>query len=464
MKIQIWKPLIAGLIVSTLLAGCKDERDNYMVDDTFSFVSAEKYASVSVYNETYKFAVIKNGKGSQSAKAYLSVAESALSDYNAAKGTNYQLMPENCYKLSTSTLGFSEKEIRKFVEVTWDDAAVFALGKGEYAIPLQLTSDENSLSVDKNRNIIIINPKGASIGMSKILADAVSPSAAAETVSYKGTIALSDPISVMDVTVNYAIDNSLINAYNEANGTTYQAAPSGLVSLAAKSSQIAAGKTETSFEYKIDSKSLFTGNILNAVDNNQYLVPVRISTLSVDGISISNSTMYIPVVMNKPVKGPWKILEGAENCYAKDPNNGGAAWIAQYVADRLFDGDHGVGHEWISWFATPNKFPMTFVVDMGTTRVFTMFKISDYTTHQGNLREYELYTAKEYDATNTQWTLVAKGKRDYAWTATGKVYDFPVQTMAAGRYLKFVIIKAESSTGDYANGRGKLGDVQGLGF
>lgn len=71
----------------------EDNRNNFMVDDTLSFVNEEQYAGVSVYNGKYEFAILKNGKGQQSAKALLSVSETALAEYNAANGTNYAVLP-----------------------------------------------------------------------------------------------------------------------------------------------------------------------------------------------------------------------------------------------------------------------------------------------------------------------------------------------------------------------------------
>ena len=209
MKINMWKLLIAGLFASAALAGCEDNRNNFMVDDTLSFVNEEQYAGVSVYNGKYEFAILKNGKGQQSAKALLSVSETALAEYNAANGTNYAVLPANCYKLSSSTIGFSDGDTRKFVEVTWDDAAIFALGEGtEYAIPLELTTVNDALAVDANRNVKIINPKRASIGMEKELATPFHPTATHEEITFDGNIVLDNAITTMDLTVNYAIDNS----------------------------------------------------------------------------------------------------------------------------------------------------------------------------------------------------------------------------------------------------------------
>lgn len=464
MKINMWKLLIAGLFASAALAGCEDNRNNFMVDDTLSFVNKEQYAGVSVYNGKYEFAILKNGKGQQSAKALLSVSETALAEYNAANGTNYAVLPANCYKLSSSTIGFSDGDTRKFVEVTWDDAAIFALGEGtEYAIPLELTTVNDALAVDANRNVKIINPKRASIGMEKELATPFHPTATHEEITFDGNIVLDNAITTMDLTVNYAIDNSLVEAYNQANGTNYLAAPEGFARLDAASSQIAAGETTAKFSGKINSDKLFTGSNLDIVGD--LLVPVRITSASLDGITVTTEVMYVPFSMDKELKGPWKLLEGEDNCYAKDPNNGGAAWIMQYTADKLFDGEITAGHEWISWFATQIEFPITFVVDMGQRQVFTKFRISDYSTHQGNYRDYEIYTAEEYSGASTQWNLVASGKRDFNWTGVPTPYDYAVQKTIAGRYLKFVIVKPEyAQTGDYLYGRGKLADVQGLGF
>ena len=305
MKINMWKLLLAGLFASAALAGCEDNRNNFMVDDTISFVNEEQYAGVSVYNGKYELAILKNGKGQQSAKALLSVSETALAEYNTANGTNYAVLPANCYKLSSSTVGFSDGDTRKFVEVTWDDAAIFALGEDtEYAIPLELTVVDDALVVDENRNVKIINPKRASIGMEKELATPFYPTATHEVITFDGNIVLDNAIATMDLTVDYKIDNSLVDAYNQAKGTNYLAAPEGFATLDATSSQIAAGETTAKFSGKINSDKLFTGNNLDIVGD--LLVPVRITSTSLDGITVTTEVMYVPLTSLSIVKGTRK--------------------------------------------------------------------------------------------------------------------------------------------------------------
>ena len=60
MKINMWKLLFAALIASTAMVACKDERNNYMVDDTISFLATDnQLINVALYNEECDLTVIK---------------------------------------------------------------------------------------------------------------------------------------------------------------------------------------------------------------------------------------------------------------------------------------------------------------------------------------------------------------------------------------------------------------------
>lgn len=475
MKINMWKLLFAALIASTAMVACKDERNNYMVDDTISFLATDnQLINVALYNEECDLTVIKSGKGQTGATARLEVSEAALEAYNTANGTDYKALPAS-YVTFSPAIKFSEKDIRKTVKVTWDDENINSLGEGNYAVAIELSVDNNTLEVPEARKVMVVSMGWSHLGMEADVAPVFSPDASRETAVYEGPVTIDNPISVMDITVNYEIDNSLIAAYNEANGTDYKAAPADLVSLAAASSQLEAGKSSTAFSLQILSGKLFNGNELKAVDNNQYLVPVRIKSLSNEAIGISRSVTYVPVSFNREVKGPWTMLEGNEIGWAFAPTPGNA----MYTGARLFDGSYA--NEWISFINDKNTFPMVFVVDMGKAQVFTKFRIGDSYNFQGTYRDYQIYIADEYKGASTSWTLVASGMRDYTFNSVAfnppydkndpnLVYDYPVQKMIAGRYMKFVILKCEPTrdNGSVDNpsglGRGKLGDVQGMGF
>ena len=58
MKINIWKLLLVAMVVPAVMGACKDDRNNYMVDDSISYVDsdgtweeAKGYFTIPVYDE-----------------------------------------------------------------------------------------------------------------------------------------------------------------------------------------------------------------------------------------------------------------------------------------------------------------------------------------------------------------------------------------------------------------------------
>ena len=478
MKINIWKLLLAALVVPAAMGACTDERNNFMVDDSVSFVDSDGtwaenkgYVSTAVYNEKYEFPVVKNGKGLSGTTVRIEASESALDAFNEANGTNYELLPSNCYQFTATELRFSEKEVRKFAGLTWKMSDVTALDAyTDYVIPIQLTSSSNDVPVSEDRGLMLLHLEIAKVSMELSTDEATTVKNG--TFIYNGNVKLSTTVPTMDVEVKYAVDTdaSLVDAYNKANGTSYLAAPAGFASTVAASSVIAAGESSAAFGCQLNPDKLLEN--VDKLDAG-VLIPVRISAVS-DGTVITKGgdVVYIPVV-NKEFRGtdaePWAILEGEEICYANDPGRDpNAAWINGYVTSNLFNGASTGGDSWIPWWVTPNTYPITIVADMGAAHLVSYFKIEDTTDSQGAYLDYEIYLAEEYNGDKTEWTLVASGMRDWdgIYTPPGtvgvtKVYDYPVQKMAAGRYLKFVIVKCEPVA---LQNRGKLGDVWGVGL
>lgn len=472
MKINMWKLLLAALIASAALVGCKDERNNFMVDDTVAFLKDKTFMKVSMFNEQCDFPVIKAGKGLSGATVRLEASAEALAAYNAANGTNYIAIPESAIEY-TKALKYSEQDNRQTVNVTWVDTDIKNLGEGNYAVAFKLSVDNGALKIPEDRQVMVVSIEGSEIGMDLELAPVFSPAASREAAVYAGPVSIDNPILVKDITVNYEIDNSLVADYNAANGTDYKTLSAELVSLAAPSSVLEAGKSATAFSLQILSDKLFNGNELKAVDNNKYLVPVCIKSFSNEAVGKGRYVTYVPVSFNEGLKGPWTILEGEGICAANDPNRPGAQYD-KYTSSKIFDGVFGDIGSWLSPFWTPMiTFPMVFVVDMGKTHVFTKFIIYDYVTHQSQYKDFEFSVADEYNGASTKWTLVASGTREGVEidnpnnnnnTKTEDPHDFQVQKMVAGRYLKFVIVKPTWTEGQYVYGRGKLADVQGMGF
>lgn len=289
------------------------------------------------------------------------------------------------------------------------------------------------------------------------------------TFVYHGNVMLSIPVPTADVTVEYTIDSdpAMVEAYNAANGTSFEAMPDGFASMVDVSAVVKANETTAPFACRLDLDRLLAN-----VDKMEtgVLIPVRVSSVS-KGVIVAedNDVVYIPIV-NKPVSGstdaPWQILEGEELAWANDPNRDpNAGYITGYVASNLFNGASIGGDSFIPWWNSPITYPMVFVADMGAAHLFSKFIITDTTDNQGSYRDYEIYVAEEYNGAETKWTFVAGGLRDWNGeqkTGVEQPYDYPVQKVAVGRYLKFVIVKCEA--GSQNPNKGKLGDVAGVGL
>lgn len=433
-----------------------------MVDDSISYASKTTVAEVSVFSEKYDMSVIKSGKGQTATNVSIAYPDTALTSYNKANGTNYELLPSTLYQASDQSVSFSAKDVRKIVEFTWKASDVIAkLKTGSFAIPCKLIS--SGTEVNKDRSLMIISPKLSGVKMKSTLAATLNPTADASVVdTLTGEVDIDYPIVGKDLTLGIAIDNSMVAAYNTANGTTYTTAPTGLITVLDKEITMKDGQSTAKFRYVLNSDKFYNNGAF--VDFTAYMVPIKIASTSISGVAVSDNVMYVPIKNeSKTLMGPWKVLEGADQCFGHEA--GAPSWALRYVVDRMVDGDPAT--EWISQWSTVITFPMSFVFDMGELHLFQNFKIKDHSTHQGQYRQLEMYVATKYDGANTKWTLVASGLRGYDWVVGGKTYDFPVQTLAAGRYLKFVIVKAEfDETVDpgFIRGRGKLAELYGEGF
>ena len=453
--------LLIAVPLCCLIAACTDDRNNFMVDDSISYVNQDKVVDISVFSEKYDLSVVKSGKGESSATVGIAFPDTALTSFNTANGTDFVPLSTDLFSISSSKLSFDKREVRKIAEITWKaDAVVPVLKSGDYAIPCSLSA--SGVEVNDDRNLVMICPKLSKVSMADTLAGTLNPTAVETQIdTLTGEINVDYPIDNKDIQLSLAIDNTLVDSYNTSHGTSYTQAPDGLITVLDKSVTISEGESSVTFRYALSSSKFYSDGAM--LPFTAYLVPISIVSTSISGLPIAVSTMYVPIKNeSKTLMGPWTVLEGVDLCYAKE--DGAPAWGAAFTVDRLVDGNPAT--EWISPFRHDITFPMTFVFDLGGMHLFQDFWIKDFSTNQGNYRQYEMYIAKEYNGADTQWSLIASGERDYTWTNGGGLYEFPVQNLVIGRYLKFVIVKPEYSTasGDYQYGRGKLSELYGTGL
>ena len=118
-------------------------------------------------------------------------------------------------------------------------------------------------------------------------------------VSDVGNITESFPVrctheAVADLTVTFAVDNSLIDAYNSTKSTTYSAVPDGLVVLSNNGLTIPKGEVVSSDSLTIS----IPNNMLSQLTGSGYVIPIRISNISNTSntaISSNQSIVYLVI-------------------------------------------------------------------------------------------------------------------------------------------------------------------------
>lgn len=236
-----------------------------------------------------------------------------------------------------------------------------------------------------------------------------------------------------EITTTFDIDNSLIDEYNEANGTNYIAAPEGLIVLDNKSIVIPKGAMKSTDAVKV--RMTDDENIRSLVtDENPYLVPIR--RTSVEGNKAYSSVDVNPVVYLTLNVTEDNVFHGATASDAKGTLVADqSGWSGTYNGNpsddfqKMFDGNA------LNYATFSNSGEISLVVDMG--KEYTFDAITMYYTQQGywSTNTYGCFAANRELSTSSDGTN---------WRSTGtfetgdsnliKVFYAPI----TARYIRIV--------------------------
>lgn len=287
---------------AALLAACiPDDRENFMVPDSFGITASDVLIQTSAHAGAYTLGIAKNGKGKTAAQAVVSIesgdAAAALDKYNSANGTHFKAMPTSLFQLDNATLEYEVSDVVKDVTVTWDPLKVIELlsDGGEWALPVCLSSGD--LTVNPDKQFVLLRFLRSTVGISQqninrvINRKQVMPDADGNAPELKETVILDvkmdNLIKGIGMTFPVKIDNSLIDAFNQGNEDPYAAAPAGLVNILTPTVTIPESGESASFKIEIDKSVLLSGGELHAFPN--YVVPVTIDTGALSSTNKGNS-------------------------------------------------------------------------------------------------------------------------------------------------------------------------------
>ena len=304
---KILRNILFSALTITAVASCADDRNNFLPDDSFGFnnKAGENVLTLPLYGGSHQINVIKSGKGLNEGVVNITTSNLDLRNYNEQYGVEFSPLPDDqdLYSFSTQSLAFGYEDVTKPVTVSWDIAKVASFMEQEpanqYCIPVVLRSE--GLEVNEGRHIFILNLVTSTVTAEQTLLSRTyewESEPVSETMDI--TVRIDKAIPGIDLTLDFEVDNDLIAAYNQANGTDYEAAPEGLVSFGADP-VIKAGEGYVLYPVTINTEALADENGLVKSNWNGYVVPVKLSGMSVDGVKVNNGLTYIVVKGLEPI-------------------------------------------------------------------------------------------------------------------------------------------------------------------
>lgn len=333
---KIFKNILLSALTIAAVASCADDRNNFLPEDSFGFnnKAGENVLTLPLYGGSYDIDVIKSGKGLNEGVVNITTSNHDLLNFNKQYGVEYIPLPsdQDLYSFSTESLTFGLDEVTKPVTVSWDIAKVASFMEQEpanqYCIPVALRSD--NLEVNEGREVFILNLVTSTITAEQTLLSRTyewESEPASETMDI--TVRIDKAIPGIDLTVDFEVDNNLIAAYNEANGTNYEAAPEGLVTIGADP-VLKAGEGYVLLPVTINTEAIAEDMEIEVdgvketrhlVKRNWdgYVVPLKISGMSVDGVKVTNDLTYIVVKGLEPI--PPQLFNRVWGIYATSSTN-----------------------------------------------------------------------------------------------------------------------------------------------
>lgn len=423
--------LLAG---SLLLLGACDE-SKYDLDSLVPeqyhkilYVNNSGKQEVTLYDTgesyAYTFSIFKSGSEpslTASADIYVLTQEELDNEYSDPEAVNYKLIGTDCYSIESTHLDFSATDRYKPVTVSLDPenikSMITANPDAVWVLPLQVVSENDSVNSEKNELFLqitgVITP---SFGFESS-AVSVKEYSYGSAVTEKVALGL-DTENSWEINCEFAVDDAYRTAYNTKNKTIFQALPDGSYSFQDQMT-LSPGTTNTELAVTINADQLEPGD---------YMLPIRIESVSIFGISSTNDVYPLTIRILGPLldRTSWTIEANTQEPSGEGSGNG--------VPSCALDGD--LSTYWhSSWQSGTHALPHELIIDAKESYTFTQFGLVQ--------RQHDSYM----DA-GTGVFYVSDDKVN--WTEVGtftmkKIHatqNFTLETPVQGRYFKVQITQS----------------------
>lgn len=425
---------IVSILLSLLLFSCEsNEKEENLTPTTVYFIHSDvqeikMYRTDSKELYSYSLDLYKAGALKQGADVKLAIMSQAeLDAYNTAHNVNYKLLDPSIYKMESMSTSFSDEvsDVNRFVKITFDP---FKMDVSDVNSVLPVKIESASVQIG-SQSVCLIHPRVYEPVVS--LGDKVEQRAT--TPGETGVYDLSIPVSVLnidqnaeDVTVETEVDASYVEAYNKEHGTNFKLLPKDTYSLDPQQ-VIQKGSTQAAFKLRVQQRNLTADNM------NSYMLPVKIK--STTSYSIDEGKYYILKIYVMPGleydRSTWKVVDfNTQEDGGEGPVNGRATCLIDGNPDTFW-------HSQWSGISTMPPTPHWIIFDMRAPRTITQIRLYG---RKGffNTREVEFFVSDKPDVDGS-WTKICH----YNMIETNDEQTAAVETVATGRYLKFVVTHNE---------------------
>lgn len=327
---------------------------------------------------------------------------------NTALTGSYEAFPDGVLKFN-ETVTIPAGSLTATVTATIDNSDFSELVEASYMAVFRIT-DATGVKISTNSNKALLYVTTETIDPADNLVSIANATAEFSIINYTNETlgdVISHDIEVMgteeafrDFEVTIMVDNSLIEAYNEKNGTSYVEVPDGIVRLTGAT--MVEDSRSTTVNVSIDN-----GDRSQLTDENGYLIPVKIESVGEATLNENSGVVYIVINVT--------VFDYESNMFS-----------------ALYLGDPNMA----TWY----KFPNGMDLSGGYTIIFHAFideitaksRIGDFADNDENWVNMLRYGQKGSNDTQLQW-MVGPGnlrKQLYAgaieaktWHQYALVYD-----------------------------------------
>lgn len=343
------------------------------------------------------------------------VDKNLLDSLNAAEGTSYRMLPENCYQMANTSVNVSAKERLTKGSLTYDPAKIHALSgydKVEYILPLRANATGEKLN--SSRSTILLGFK-VSEPVITIM------NASIQQINVNNVKELPVTVGVpfsnkWDINCTLVNNKSTVDTYNSINQTHFSILPTENYT-APETLVLAQGVNQAIANYKLKD-NILPGN---------YMLPVQIGEVTSDATIRADKDTYTGFLIikegEKISKNGWEVLSFT----TQEPSGEGAG---NGLAKCLIDGDTETFWH-AKWQGGSTPLPYDIVIDMKHTIQIAQIELLPRGRGSNNPIKTVQFSASE---DNVTWTPIGQ----FGFTNQDAALEYYVKS-AKARYIKLTI-------------------------